>query len=371
VIHPAVPGTQPGTATLPRRSRKARDMAVTTLEPAAAQAPGQRTTTAAGRGGGAHRSLRFILHSLVVFTTVFFFATLITFALQGLSGLSPAHLQLSESATPEQIAALEHEWGLDRPVVIQYWDWLTGILRGDLGNSWYNGASVSELLASRALISLSVAGLALVIGIVFGFGFGVLAAVFPTTWIDRGITAFTTFISVMPSFVVGIALVAVFAVGLGWFPSAGYVPIERGGFGLWLWHLWLPAIALSFDTVADVARQMRVGLIQASRDNYVTGAVVRGLSPRRIFLVHVLRNGSGPALTVLGMKFPSLLGGAVVTEAIFGLAGYGKFAADSASRGDVPAVQGVLVVAIVLVVLFNLIVNVLLVRLNPAAARGV
>ncbi|WP_231637227.1 ABC transporter permease subunit [Microbacterium sp. No. 7] len=140
---------------------------------------------------------------------------------------------------------------------------------------------------------------------------------------------------------------------------------------VWLWHLWLPAIALSFDTVADVARQMRVGLVQAYRDNYVTGAVVRGLSPRRIFFVHVLRNGSGPALTVLGMKFPNLLGGAVVTEAIFGLAGYGKFAADSASRGDVPAVQGVLVVAIVLVVLFNLLVNVLLVRLNPASARGV
>jgi peptide/nickel transport system permease protein len=349
-------------------------MAIATIDP-------HRTTetpaTSAGRtapskrSSGGHRSLRFLLHSLVVFATVFFFATFITFALQELSGLSPAHLQLSESATPEQIAALEHEWGLDRPFIVQYWDWLTGIARGDLGESWYNGASIADLLASRALISLSVAGLALLIGIVFGFGFGVLAAVFQTTWIDRSITAFTTFISVMPSFVVGIALVAVFAVGLGWFPSAGYVPIERGGFDQWLWHLWLPAIALSFDTVADVARQMRTGLVQAYRDNYVTGAVVRGLGPKRIFFVHVLRNGSGPALTVLGMKFPNLLGGAVVTEAIFGLAGYGKFAADSASRGDVPAVQGVLVVAIVLVVLFNLVVNVLLVRLNPASARGV
>lgn len=323
------------------------------------------------RATTAHQTLRFLGHSVVVFATVFFFATLITFALQDLSGLSPAHLQLSESATPEQIATLEHEWGLDRPWVVQYADWLTGIAQGDLGNSWYNGASVAELLASRALISLSVAGLALLIGIVFGFLLGVLAAVFRTTWIDRGITAFTTLISVMPPFVVGIALVAVFAVSLGWFPSAGYVPIESGGVALWLQHLWLPALALSFDTIADVARQMRAGLVGAYRENYVTGAIVRGLGPRRIFLVHVLRNGSGPAVTVLGMKFPALLGGAVVTEAIFGLAGFGKFAADSASRGDVPAVQGVLVVAIVLVVVFNLIVNVLLVRLNPAAARGV
>jgi len=348
-------------------------MALATLgaRPTEEQQPSSSSNTPARRrASGTHKTVRFLLHTIVVFASVFFFATLITFALQGFSGLSPAHLQLSESATPEQVAALEHEWGLDRPLYVQYWDWLTGILQGDLGNSWYNGASVSELLASRAIISLSVAGLALLIGIVFGFGLGVLAAVFQTTWIDRSITAATTFISVMPSFVVGIALVTLFAVGLGWFPSAGYVPIERG-FNLWLWHLWLPAIALSFDTVADVARQMRVGLIQAYRENYVTGAIVRGLGPRRIFWVHVLRNGSGPALTVLGMKFPNLLGGAVVAEAIFGLAGYGKFAADSASRGDVPAVQGVLVVAIVLVVLFNLLVNVLLLRLNPASARGI
>ncbi len=323
------------------------------------------------RAASARWTASFVLQSIIVFATVFLFGTFITFALQGLSGLSPAHLQLAESATPEQVAALEHQWGLDRPFAVQYVDWFAGILRGDLGTSWYNGADIADLLASRAVISLSVAGLALVIGVVLGFVLGALAAKFQTTWIDRSITAFTTFISVMPAFVVGIGLVAVFAVWLGWFPSAGYIPIATGGVNQWLLHLWLPAIALSFDTVADIARQLRVGLIQANRENYVTGALVRGLSRRRIFWVHVLRNGSGPALTILGMKFPSLLGGAVVVEAIFGLAGYGKFAADSASRGDVPAVQGVLVVAIVLVVSFNLLVNFLLVRLSPASARGI
>ena len=312
-----------------------------------------------------------LFHSIVVFATVFFFATLITFALQGLSGLSPAHLQLSESATPEAVAAIEHEWGLDLPLWQQYANWFGGILRGDLGRSWYNGADISLLLSSRAATSLSVAGLALLIGIVGGALLGVTAAKFQTSWIDRLITTFTTFISVLPPFVVGIALVAVFAVGLNWFPSAGYVSIDRGGVGLWLQHIWLPAIALSIDTVADIARQLRVGLIQSSRENYVTGAIVRGLSRERIFWVHVLRNGSGPALAMLGMKFPNLIGGAVVTEAVFGLAGYGKFAADSASRGDVPAVQGVLVVAIVLVVVFNLLVNLLLVRISPASARGI
>lgn len=340
----------------------------------------ESTTAAAirqpvGLSGGwafvARSTLSLTIRSVIVFTTVFFFATLLTFALQGLSGLSPAHLQLSESATPEAVAALEHEWGLDLPLWQQYLNWFGGILQGDLGRSWYNGANISLLLTSRAAISLSVAGLALTIGVTFGFILGVTAAKFQTTWIDRTITTFTTFISVLPPFVVGIALVTVFAVWLNWFPSAGYVSIERGGIGPWLNHIWLPALALSLEAVADIARQLRVGLIQASRENYVTGALVRGLSSRRIFWSHILRNGSGPALTMLGMKFPNLIGGAVVTEAVFGLAGYGRFAADAASRGDVPAVQGVLVLAIVLVVIFNLLVNLLLVRLSPASARGI
>ena len=233
-----------------------------------------------------------------------------------------------------------------------------------------DGTSVSSALFGRAIISLSIAGLALVIGVTLGFALGALAALWQTTWVDRAITGFTTIISVMPSFVVGIVLVAVFAVSLGWFPSAGYVPIGQG-ITPWFQHIWLPALAISFDTIADVARQLRAGLIGAYRENYVVGAVVRGLGPRRIFFVHVLRNGVGPALTVLGMKFPNLLGGAVVTEAIFGLAGYGKYAADSAQRGDVPAVQGVLDVSIVVVVVFNLLVNTALVKITPASARGV
>jgi peptide/nickel transport system permease protein len=308
--------------------------------------------------------------SIGIFVPVFLVATFVTFALRALSGLSPAHLQLGESATAESIAAVEHEWGLDRPFLTQYGDWFTGVLGGELGTSWFNGADISRLLIEGAVISLSVAGLALAIGVVFGFGLGVLAAVRRTTWVDRAITGLLTAISVMPSFVVGIALVGVFAVTLGWFPSAGYVPAERG-VGVWLAHLVLPAVALSFDTVSDVARQLRSGLVAAYRENYVTGAVVRGLGPRRIFFRHVLRNGMGPALTVLGMKFPNLLGGAVVTESIFGMPGFGQFAAASAQRGDVPAVQGVLVVSIVLVVVFNLVVNMILARVTPASARGV
>lgn len=311
-----------------------------------------------------------LLRSIAVFVPVFLLATFITFELRALSGLSPAQIQLGESATPADVARLEAQWGLDRPFAVQYWDWFTGILRGDFGTSWYNGADITLLLRQGAAISVSVAALALVIGIVGGFGFGMLATAKRGTWIDRVITAVMTFISVMPAFVVGIVLIALFAVGLGWLPSAGYVSTSHG-LGPWLSHIILPALALSFDTVAEVARQLRTGLVGAYRENYVTGALVRGLSARRIFFGHVLRNGIGPAVAVLGLRFPTLLGGAVVTESIFGMAGFGQFAAKSAQLGDVPAVQGVLVVSIVLVVVFNLLVNLILARVTPASARGV
>ena len=318
----------------------------------------------------AGRVLSTLTRSVLIFVPAFLLATFVTFGLRALTGLSPARIQLGEDATPEAIQRIEHEWGLDRPFLTQYGDWLNDVLHGRLGASWSNGADISTLIGSGFAISLSVATLALVIGVVAGFGFGTLAAVRQASWIDRGITGCMTVISVMPAFVVGIVLVEVFAVGLRWLPSAGYVPVSAG-LGLWLSHLILPALALSFDTVSDVARQLRSGLIAAYQENYVTGAIVRGLGRRRIFLRHVLRNGAGPALAVLGLRFPALIGGAVITEWIFGLQGFGRFANDSAQAGDVPSVQGVLVVSIVLVVLFNLLVNLVLGRVTPAAQRGV
>jgi peptide/nickel transport system permease protein len=309
-------------------------------------------------------------HALALFLPVFWVGTFVTYLLGYLSGLSPAHLQLGESATPEAVARIEHEWGLDRPFLVQYGSWLASLSRGQLGTSWYNGQSVSGLLAERSVISLSVAGLGLFIGVVLGFALGAAASLLQTTWIDRGITAITTTMSILPPFVVGVGLVALFAVTLHWLPSAGYVSIDDG-VGPWLRHLILPAIALSSDTTVDVARQLRAGLTSAYRENYVTGARLRGFSEARILLVHVLPNAIAPALTILGMKFPNLLGGAVVIETIFGLSGYGKFASDSALRGDVPAVQGALVVSVVVVVAFNVLVNAILNRLAPGSERGV
>ncbi len=311
-----------------------------------------------------------LLRCIAIFIPVFFLATFATFLLRAMTGLNPARIQLGENATPQEIASLESYFGLDRPFVSQYWSWLSGALHGDLGRSWTNNVEISTLIKDGLTISVTVSTAALLIGVVVGLPLGALAAVKRTTWIDRTITGMLSFVSVMPAFVIGILLVYVFAIAFNLLPSAGFVPLSDG-FWPWLQHLLLPSLALSFTLIAYVARQLRAGLIAAYRENYVTGAVVRGLSPRRIFFRHVLRNGIGPAIAVLGVEFPAIIGGAVITESIFALRGFGQFANNSAQAGDVPAVQGVLVASIILVVAFNLVVNVVLGRITPAAKRGV
>jgi peptide/nickel transport system permease protein len=342
--------------------------------------PANRATPDGGaddRGVGAAKArhavrtaLTTLARSIGIFVPVFFVATFATFLLRSLSGLNPARIQLGQSATPQEIHNLEQSYGLDRPFLAQYWSWLTGVLHGDLGRSWSNNVAVNLLIKDGLTVSLTVTALALGLGIVFGLGLGTLAAVRRTTWIDRTITGALAVVSVIPAFVIGIVLVEVFAVWLDILPSAGFIPFSQG---LWPWlsHLLLPALSLSFLPTSNVARQLRSGLIAAYRENYVTGAIVRGLSPRRIFFRHVLRNGIGPAVAIIGVEFPTVLGGSVITESIFALAGFGQFANNSAQSGDVPAVQGVLVVSIVVVVVFNLIVNVILGRITPAAQRGV
>ncbi|KXF51179.1 ABC transporter permease [Rhodococcus sp. SC4] len=318
--------------------------------------------------GALGTAVRVVLSTVLIVVPVFLFSTLITFLLGAASGLNPAAGIAGDAATPETIARINAEFGLDKPVWQQYVDWMSSMLSGDLGVSWFSKIPVSELIGERLAVSASIAGVALVIGLVLGVGLGVLAAVYKGSLLDRLITAYTSVASTLPPFVISIGLILVLSVGLHWLPSAGYVPPDED-FGRWLSLIIMPAIALSMDVVADIARQLRTGLVAELDQNYVTGAVVRGISPSRILFVHTLRNGSGPALSILGMKIPTLIGGAVVMETMFSMPGFGRLAADSALRGDVPIVQGTLVVAIVFVLFCNIVVNIAQSALQPATKR--
>lgn len=319
-------------------------------------------------GRAARRGAVALARTAAIVVPVFFLATLVTFALGALSGLSPAASLSGDEATPERIAAINAELGLDQPVPVQYVTWIGKVLTGDLGVSWYNGFPVAQLIGERLAVTASIAALALLIALGAGTALGLTAVLFRGRGVDRGITAFATAISTLPPFVVSIGLIVVLAVWLRLLPSSGYVsPTEDPV--LWFRLILMPAIALSLDPAADIARQLRTGLVHVLDQNYILGARVRGLSEGRILWVHALRNGAGPAVAVLGMKIPTLLGGAVVTETIFSMPGFGMLAADSALRGDVPVVQGTLVVAVVVVLAFSLVVNVVLEALQPASRR--
>jgi peptide/nickel transport system permease protein len=312
--------------------------------------------------------LRFLWSALLIAVPSFVFATLITFLLGYASGLDPAAGIAGDAASPETIARIRAQFGLDQPVALQYLHWMAGIAHGDLGASWFNGVAVRKLILQRLPISLSVAGAALVLGVTLGSLLGIVAAVRRGGQIDRAVTLFASIASALPPFVVAITLILIFSLWLNILPAAGYIPFSEDPAG-WLRIIAIPAMALSADVVADLSRQLRTGLVAAYSENYVTGAVLRGLSPRRILFVHVLRNGAGPALALLALRVPMLIGGAVVTETIFTMPGMGKLTADSALRGDVPVVQGALVVSILLVLACSLIINVLLGVLQPASRR--
>jgi peptide/nickel transport system permease protein len=288
--------------------------------------------------------------------TVFVLATFATFALGAASGSNPAAVALGEVATQEDVDRLNAVFGLDRPFLVRYAEWILGALSGDLGTSWFTNIPVGASIAQAFPVSLSIAAGAILVALVTGFGAGILAAVTRGSVLDRIVTGISAAASTIPAFVAAIALILLFAYAIPIFPVAGYVPAETSVTG-WLMCLVLPSVALSLDAGADIARQLRTSLVGALEENYVIGARVHGLSPSRIVFHHALPNALGPALSTLGVHAPRLVGGAVITEVIFGMPGLGQLANRAALQGDVPVVQGVLLVTIAMVVIMTVLIT--------------
>jgi peptide/nickel transport system permease protein len=324
---------------------------------------------AGGRLTGALPIARSVLGVLVITVTVLFLASIITFALGALSDSSPAAAALGETATPDDIARLDHEFGLDRSLVVQYFSWVGNGLTGDLGRSWFTTIPVTDSIRTALPVDLSIAALALVMAILIGGAAGIGAALSNGGLFDRAVTLVCSLLGTLPPFVIGMALIVIFAVKLQVLPAGGYVPLGVDP-GEWLRFSILPALALSLDVAASIARQLRTSLVGALRENYAVGATMRGFSRRRVLFGHVLRNAAGPTLAVIGLAVPLIIGGAVMTEKLFGLPGIAQLALQSAEKGDVPVVLGTLLVTAVIVVIASLVINVLQTALNPVARRG-
>lgn len=312
--------------------------------------PGRhRARAAAGRLG---RGIGVVLPILVL-------SSFITYGLGALSDSDPAATILGQNATPAQVTKLNRALGLDKPLVVQYWDWLTRALHGDLGVSYFSQIPVSTSIAQRLPVDLSIAIFAIILAAIIGGLFGTFAAIWRGSVFDRCVTIVSSALSTLPAYVMGIILVVIFAVGAKWLPASGYVAPTQS-VPLWLRCIILPSLALSLQVASDVARQLRTSLVAVLGQNYITGARVRGLPYRRILLRHALRNAVGPALTVLGNDFPMLLASAVAAEAVFSLPGLGQLLLTSATERDIPVVQGVLLVVSAFVVVVNIIINTVL-----------
>lgn len=320
---------------------------LTTVGGALAAPRRRRTRAAASRIAG----------GLAVLITILLLSSFITYSLGALSNSNPAATILGQdAATPAAVAHLDHVLGLDKPLPVQYGNWLSQAVRGNLGVSYFTQIPVSQSIAQRLPVDLSIAIGAIILAVLIGGTAGTVAAVRRGGWVDRGVTLACSAVSTLPAFVVGIILVVAFAVTAHVLPANGYTG-PSAGIGPWLAHIILPSLALALPVAADVARQLRTSLVSVLEQNYITGARVRGLPYRRILIRHALRNAAGPALTILGNDFPLMLAGAVAAEAVFSLPGLGQLLLESAQTRDIPVVQGVLLVVSTFVIVVNLLVN--------------
>jgi peptide/nickel transport system permease protein len=331
-------------------------MAVLTLAPSAGGVAG---ATAPRRRRGRVLLTR-LASGIGVLIPIVFLSSFITYSLGALSNSNVGATILGQdAATPAAVAKLNRALGLDKPLIVQYWHWLTQAAQGNLGTSYFTQIPVAQSISQRLPVDLSIAVLAIVLAVFIGGSAGTIAAVRRGGWFDRAVTAACSAVSTLPAFVVGIALVSIFAVTIHLLPASGYVG-PTTSVPQWLKYIILPSFALSLQVSADVARQLRTSLVTVLDQNYITGAKVRGLPYRRILIRHALRNAAGPALVVLGADFPVMLAGAVAAEAVFSLPGLGQLLLESAQTRDIPVVQGLLLVISTFVIVANLIVNVAL-----------
>ncbi|WP_336659898.1 ABC transporter permease [Leucobacter sp. USHLN153] len=272
-----------------------------------------------------------------------------------------------ENLTPERIASVRAQYHLDDPMLLQYWHWLSGVVTGDFGRSFQYHQPVADILAARVPVTLSLVAYAAILLTVGGIGLGVLAAVRRGKTVDTAVVGGTTLAASVPSFVLGIALVALFAVQLGWFPVAGAATggLER------IWALTLPALTLAIGALAIVSRVTRQSMIEQFSSEHVEAARATGLAERFIVRDHVLRGSWGPIITMIALVIASMIAGTVAVETVFGISGVGSLLVDAINTHDFPIVQAVLLFMVVAYMVVTTVVDLLLPVLDPRINRKV
>ncbi len=275
-----------------------------------------------------------------------------------------AYAILGEFATPDSVARLQQTLGLNDPLVLQYWHWLSGLLHGDLGQSLTMDRPAGPVIADALGHSAVLAGLAFVLVAVLGVGFGVYSASRQGRVADHVVGFVQLGFIAVPDFFWAILAILLFAATLGWLPATGYAPMTEG-FGVWAAHLVLPVCVLAVGLVAHVSRLTRSAMLEALRSRYVLMARAKGLSGRRVLWRHAAPNAMLPAITVLAIDFGLLIGGAVVIETVFAFPGLGRLLVFAIEHHDLPLLQAGMLVLTAVYAGANLVADLLYAALNP------
>ena len=308
--------------------------------------------------------LRFVARRLVATVPVLLLVSLGVFLLIHIIPGDPVDVMLGESEDPVTREALRKELGFDQPVYIQYVNWLGNVLHGDLGRSVRTHQSVLDAVGQRLKPSLELAALAMFIATILAIPVGIATATHRDSPIDTAGTGFVLFGICMPNFVLALLLIFIFGVSLHWLPISSYTdPLENPLNGIK--SLALPALTLGMALAAVIARTLRSSLLETLGEDFVKTARAKGLDEAQVIIGHAMKNALIPVVTVLGLQFGTLIGGAVITEYIFALPGVGRLVVDAVFARDYPEVQGVVLVITVGFIVSNLLVDIVYGWLDP------
>jgi len=308
--------------------------------------------------------LAFLTQRLLQIIPTLILVSMLIFGLQQLLPGDPALIMAGEERDPKVLAEIRQQYRLDQPIPVQYLYWVKGVLSGNLGESMRLKSSVGSLVAEKLPVTLQLAAMALLIAIGIGIPAGIVSAVKKETAWDYGANLFALWGLSTPNFWLGILLIFLFSVTLGWLPASGYVKLSEN------WEASLattimPAFVLGNALAAVLMRQTRSAMLQAMGTDYVRTARAKGLAEGRVVLKHALRNAMTPVITLLALDFGTLLSGAVLTEQIFTIPGFGKLIVDSVFNRDYAVVQGVVLVTSTIYISLNLLADIAYMLVNP------
>lgn len=306
----------------------------------------------------------YILRRLLASIPVVILVGVMTFSILHIAPGDPAVLMAGEEATPADVEAMRVALGFDKPFIVQFGKWSGRLLRGDLGTSIFSQHTIVSLMKPRIEPTLSLAIIAISLSIIIGVPLGVLAAWNQGSFVDRGVMVFAVLGFSIPVFWLGFLFIWAFAVKIHLFPAVGFVSITDGVFPFFR-SLTLPALANAIPFSALVARMTRSTMVEVMQEDYIRTARAKGLTERVVNVRHGLRNAAIPIVTVVGLVFAGLVGGAVVTETVFAIPGLGRLLVDGVVRRDYPIVQAMLMVVAVSYVFVNLAVDITYAFLDP------